>query len=449
MKSKKFSLVINKPIDNFNKKITVDSDKSISIRSFLIGSISEGVSSVNNVLESEDVFSTINCLRKLKVKILYLGSKNYKIFGRGLGSYMIKKSLKLNFGNSGTLARLIIGILTSTPNINIKVFGDKSLNKRSMKKLILLMNKFGAGFFPENKYFFPLRISSSNFPIGISYKSGTSAQLKSAVILAGLNSYGNTEIIESLQSRDHTENMIKKNIKTINISNGRVKKIKIFGKKSLENFSLKVPGDPSSAAFFTALTLLKNNSYLKITNVGLNPTRIGFYSLLKKSGAKIKFVNKRKVNNEKVGDIIVKSSVLKPINASKKYYLNTTDEYPILFIISAFIRGNSFFSGISDLKNKESDRIKEMQKILKQIGIFSSYRKGKLFIRGKNFEKSKIKKVKVSDLGDHRICMSAAILGFLTGYEVKINNFETVGTSSPSFLKIIKQLGGSFVKKSI
>ena len=449
MKSKKFSLVINKPIDNFNKKIVVDSDKSISIRSFLIGSISEGVSSVKNILESEDVFSTINCLRKLKVKILYLGNKNYKIFGRGLGSYMLKKSLKLNFGNSGTLARLIIGILASTPNINIKVFGDKSLNKRSMKKLILLMNKFGAGFFPKNKYFFPLRISSSNFPIGISYKSGTSAQLKSAVILAGLNSFGNTEITESLKSRDHTENMIKKNKQTINISNGRTKKIKIFGKKSLENFSLKVPGDPSSAAFFTALTLLKNNSYLKITNVGLNPTRIGFYSLLKKSGAKIKFVNKRKINNEKVGDIIVKSSVLKPINASKKYYLNTTDEYPILFIISAFIKGVSFFSGISDLKNKESDRIKEMQKILKQIGIFSSYKDGKLFIRGKNFEKSKIKKVKVSDLGDHRICMSAAILGFLTGYEVKINNFETVGTSSPSFLKIIKQLGGTFVKKSI
>ena len=231
------------------------------------------------------------------------------------------------------------------------------------------MNKFGAEFFPKNKFFFPLRISSSNYPIGISYKSGTSAQLKSAVILAGLNSYGNTEIIENLKSRDHTENMLKKNKNAIKIKNGKTKKIKIFGKKNLENFSIKVPGDPSSAAFFTALTLLKNNSYLKIKNVGLNPTRIGFYSLLKKSGAKIKFTNKRKVNNEKVGDIIVKSSKLKPINASKKYYLNTTDEYPILFIISALIKGKSFFSGISDLKNKESDRIKEMQKILKQIGI--------------------------------------------------------------------------------
>ena len=447
MNSKKFSLVINKPIDNFKKNITVDSDKSISIRSFLIGSICEGISSVKNVLESEDVFSTINCLRKLNIKILYLGNKTYKIFGRGLGSYTAKSSLKLNFGNSGTLARLITGIIASTPNINLKIFGDKSLNKRNMKNLIFLMNKFGAEFYPKNKYFFPLLMSSSNYPIGISYKSGTSAQLKSAVILAGLNSYGTTKIIENFKSRDHTENMLKENKQAIKITGNNKKKIKIFGKKSLKNFSLKVPGDPSSAAFFTALTLLKKNSYLKIMNVGLNPTRIGFYSLLKKSGAKIKFINKRKINNERIGDIIVKSSVLKPINASKKYYLNTTDEYPILFIISALIKGNSFFSGISDLKNKESDRVKEMQNILKQIGVFSIFKNGKLLIKGKNLNKNKIIKVNVLDLGDHRICMSAAILGLLTGFEVKIKNFETVGTSSPSFLKIVKQLGGSFAKK--
>ena len=182
--------------------------------------------------------------------------------------------------------------------------------------------------------------------------------------------------------------------------------------------------------------------------MGLNPTRIGFYSLLKKSGAKINFVNKRVVNNEKVGDIVVQSSVLKPINATKKYYLNTTDEYPILFIISALTRGNSFFSGISDLKNKESDRIKEMQKILKQFGVFSKFKKDKLVIKGKRNKKDK-KKIYVSNLGDHRICMSAAVLGLITGFEVKIRNFETVRTSSPSFLKIVKQLGGSFEKKNL
>ncbi len=449
MPTKKFSLFIKEPIKDFNKKINVDSDKSISIRSFLLGSISQGISTVKNVLESEDVYSTINCIKKLNIKILNTGNKTYKIYGKGLGSYNAKNASKLNFGNSGTLARLIIGIITSTPNLSLKIFGDKSLNKRSMKKLINLMSQFGAEFYPKNKFFFPLRISSSNYPIGISYESGTSAQLKSAVILAGLNSYGDTEIKEKLKSRDHTENMLKKNINAIKLKYGKIKKIKIFGKQSLNNFSINVPGDPSSAAFFTALTLLKNNSSLEIKNIGLNPTRIGFYMLLKKCGARIAFVNKRRVNNEKIGDIKIKSSKLRPIRASKEYYLNTTDEYPILFIISAFIKGKSIFSGISDLKNKESDRIGEMQKILKQLGVYSKYQKNKLIIVGKKFDKNRIKKIKVPALGDHRICQSAAILGLLSGLKIEIKNFETVRTSAPSFLKIVKQLGGSFEKKNI
>ncbi len=449
MNSKKFNLVIKKPIQNYRKKITVDSDKSISIRSFLFGSICQGISLVKNVLESEDVLSTISCLRKLNIKILNIGNKTYKIYGKGLGSYNARNWEKLNFGNSGTLARLITGIITSTPNLNLEIFGDKSLNKRSMKKLINLMSQFGAEFYPKNKFFFPLRISSSNYPIGISYNSGTSAQLKSAVILAGLNSYGDTEILEELKSRDHSENMLKKNKHAIKVKNGKIKKITIFGKQNLSNFSINIPGDPSSAAFFTALTLLKSNSYLEIKNVGLNPTRIGFYNLLKKSGAKIFFVNKKKVNNELIGDIKIKSSKLKPINASDKYYLNTTDEYPILFVISAFIKGKSTFSGISDLKNKESDRIREMQKILKQIGVYSKYQNNKLMILGKQFSENKMKNIKVPSLGDHRICQSAAILGLLTGLKVEIKNFETVRTSAPSFLKIIKQLGGSFEKKNL
>ena len=447
MPSESFSIVIKKPIKDFKKNIIVDSDKSISIRSFLIGSICEGISKVKNVLESEDVFSTIKCLRKLNVKINYRGKKTYEVFGRGLGSYTAKKNLLLDFGNSGTASRILTSILSTTPNIDVKLTGDKSLKKRSMQKLITLMTKFGAEFFPKNKFFFPLRISSSNYPIGITYESGTSAQLKSAVILAGLNSFGNTKITEKLRSRDHTENFLIKNKNAIKIENGKIKKIKIFGKKNLVNFSINVPGDPSSAAFFTALALLKKKSFLKIKNVGLNPTRIGFYSLLKKSGAKISFLNKKKVNDELVGDIVVKSGRLHPINASKEYYLNTTDEYPILFIMSAFIKGKSSFSGILDLKNKESDRIKEMQKILKQIGIYSKYKNDKLIIFGKQFKKKEIKKIKVPSLGDHRICQSAAILGLLTGLTVEIKNFETVRTSAPSFLKIVKKLGGSFEKK--
>jgi 3-phosphoshikimate 1-carboxyvinyltransferase len=444
MSSKKFNLIVNQKISPFKKKIEVDSDKSISIRSFLIGAISNNISSAKNILESEDVLSTIKCLKKLGVKIKKVKSRNYLIYGKGLGSLFAKKNIKLNFGNSGTLARLLIGILSTTPNIEARISGDNSLKKRSMKKLIELMTKFGVSFFPKNKFNFPLKIISSNLPIGISYISKKSAQLKSAVIFAALNSYGDTNIVEQEKSRDHTENMLLKSTQSIKIKNGRKRMIRIIGKKYLGQIDVSVPGDPSSAAFFIALTLLNQNSSVKIKNVGLNPTRTGFYQLLKKQGAKIKFNNLKKINNEIRADIHAESCVLKPIKASRDYYVNATDEYPILFVVAALIKGTSIFRGIGDLANKESNRIKEMQKVLKQIGVKTIATKNELKIFGKGIIDASNKKVTVPNLGDHRICMSSFILAILTGAKTKINNFETVYTSSPSFLKIIKSLGGKF-----
>ena len=350
----------------------------------------------------------------------------------------------MNFGNSGTLARLLIGILSTTPEIEVKVFGDHSLNQRNMKNLINLMSEFGASFLPKNKFNFPLKLISSEIPIGFTYKAGVSAQLKSAVILAGLNSFGNTKIIEKERSRDHTENMLYPNSQAIKIKSLKKKLIYVYGKKFLNPIRIEVPGDPSSAAFFTAFTLLNDNSFLKIKNVGLNPTRIGFYNLLKKQGAKIKFKNITRKNNEIRGDIFVKNCKIKPIRATKKYYANTTDEYPILFVIAALIKGVSTFEGIGDLSNKESNRIKEMQKVLSQVGIKSYSEKNKLKIFGKGLLDANKKNIVVPSLGDHRICMSAVILALLTGAKTKIKNFETVNTSSPSFLKIIKLLGGKF-----
>jgi len=445
MQSKSFSLKLNHKIKPFKKSIRVDSDKSLSIRSFLIGSISQNISSVKNVLESDDVISAINCLRKLGVQIKKDKPQSYKIYGKGLGSLFAKKNLTLNFGNSGTLARLLVGILSTTPNIEIRVRGDRSLNKRNMKKLIKLMSEFGAEFLPKNKFNFPLKIISTEMPIGINYKAGVSAQLKSAVILAGLNSFGITELIEDKKSRDHTENMLIKNSQVIKIKKGKKRTIKVFGKKHLNPINIDVPGDPSSAAFFVALTLLNKNSSLKIRNVGLNPTRIGFYELLKRHGANIKFYNKRKRNNEITGDISIKSGKLKkPINAPKNFYEKTTDEFPMLFCIAALTKGISVFKGIKDLANKESNRIKEMQNVLKQIGIKSIATKNEIKIYGKNFIENKDKKIKVPNLGDHRICMSSTILSLITGIKTNINNFETVNTSSPNFLKIIKSLGAKF-----
>lgn len=444
MSRKSFNLKINYKLQPFNKTIVVDSDKSISIRSFIMSSVSNNISSVKNVLESEDVFSTINCLKKLGVKIIKKKNKNYLIYGKGLGSFSIKKNSELNFGNSGTLARLLIGLLSTNPNIKLKIKGDHSLNKRNMKKLINLMQQYGANFLPKNKFFFPLEIISSEMPIGIQYKAGKSAQLKSAVILAGLNSYGLTKIIENESSRNHTENMLLNNKKVIKIKNSKRKIIEINGKNNLKNLKINVPGDPSSAAFFVALTLLRKNSSIKIKNVGLNTTRIGFYNLLIKHGAKIKFKNIKLENNEPRGDILVESSKLKPIIASKNYYVNSTDEYPILFVIASLLNGVSIFKGIEDLANKESNRIVEMQKVFKQVGIKTLAKKSEIKIFGKGLIDASSKKISVPNLGDHRICMSSFVFAVLTGAKTKIKNFETVYTSSPSFLKIIKQLGAKF-----
>jgi 3-phosphoshikimate 1-carboxyvinyltransferase len=449
MNPKKFDLILNKKILPFKKTINVDSDKSISIRSLLISSISQGSSLIKNTLESEDVISAINCLKKLGVKISKSKKGEYLVFGKGLGSFQIKKGNKLNFGNSGTLARLLIGILSTTPNIKVYLSGDRSLNNRSMKNLIELMSQFGAQFYPKNKFKFPLRLISSELPIKINYKAGVSAQLKSAVILAGLNSYGNTIISEIERSRDHTENMLLDNPRIITIKNEKIKTITICGKRNLKPLKINVPSDPSSAAFFSALTLLNKNSSIIIKNVCLNPTRTGFYQLLKKQGAKIKFQNLKTKNNELRGDVIVKSCNLKPIKASKLFYTTMTDEYPILFIMASLIKGVSSFKGISDLANKESNRIIEMQNILKQINIKSTFSNGELKIFGQGMFDASNKTINVPNKGDHRLCMSSFILALLTGAKTTIKNFETVFTSSPSFLKIMKNnLGVAFeIKK--
>ena len=446
-----YSVLFKNKIKKFKKVTDVDSDKSVSIRSFLVGSISHGISEVKNVLESEDVFSTIDCLKKLGVKIKKFGKKNYHVYGKGLGSLYTKKNSILNCGNSGTCARLLIGILATTPGIEVIIKGDKSLNKRNMSKLIKIMNEFGAEFYPKNKFNLPLKIISSDLPTAILYEADVSSQLKSATILASANAFGQTIIVENknIESRDHTENIFLKNSDILKIKKEKNKNVlKISGKGHLECLKFSVFGDPSSAAFPAAITMLTPNSYLKIKNVGLNPKRTGFYRLMKMHGAKIVYKNVRKNNiNEIVGDICVKSSKLKPIRANAKMYPSMPDEYPISFVIAALTPGVHIFNGISELYNKESSRAYEIKKILNQIGIKCKLTKDQMKIFGTNKVKRKL--IKVSSLGDHRICMSSAVLSLVTSCPAYIRGFETVNTSSPSFLKTIKALGGKFEIKKV
>ena len=438
-------VIFKKKINRFRKSIYPDTDKSISIRSFIVGSISQGVSKVSRVLEGTDTLAVIACLRKLGVKIKKINKlkANYEIFGKGLGSFYCKKNTILDFSNSGTGSRLIQGCIATNPNIQVKLVGDRSLSKRSMKKIIKVMEEFGAEYFPKNRFNFPLTMVSSELPIGIKHVAGISSQIKSAVILAGLNAFGKTLVVEKTKSRDHTERMLDHN-SAIKIKRGKNNFIEVKGQENLKPINISVPGDPSSASFYAALCLLNKSSKIILKKVHINPTRIGFFNIIRKHKGKISFKNKKIQGSEMVCDIHVQSSQLKPLKVEGKFFVSCQDEYPIMFVIAALLPGTSIFKGIEDLANKESNRIKEMQKILRQIGIKTLASKNEMKIYGNPDLNIHNKKIYVSGILDHRILMSSSILSLLTGIEASLKNFEQVKSSCPNFLSTIRGLGGKF-----
>ena len=441
-----FSVSINKKIKAFEKTITVESDKSISHRSLLIASQCIGVSKISNILESEDVKNTIICLKKLGVKIVKK-NKNYLVFGNGFGSFRKPKNNLLYAGNSGTLARMLFAILATQSNLKIKVTGDKSLNKRDMKRIIEPLSKIGCNFYPKNKTKLPLIIEGTSMPLAQKHlETIGSAQVKSAILLASLNTPGITQIEVKKISRNHTENLlssIKANIKVK--KNGHL--ISLKGQKNLFGFNIKIPGDPSSAAPFVILALLTKNSKLLIKNININKTRIGFINILKKMNANIRTKNINKKNDEPVGDIVIKNSYLKSIRCPKNLVPSAIDEFPLLFVVASVTDGISKFNGIEELRHKESDRIKSMEIGLNQIGIRTKSTKDSITIYGNSNIKLK-RTLKISPQDDHRIAMAFFCLGQILNGKIEINNFQTVNTSFSKFLKTMKKIGATFeIKK--
>ncbi len=446
--NKKFSVSINKKIEKFNKKIKIPGDKSCSIRAILFASQCIGLSTIKNLLESEDVLDCINSLKKsLGVKII---KKNniYQVYGNGLNSFKVKKKItKIYVGNSGTFARLLCGLL-STHTGKFYLYGDYSLNKRDFTRVTQPLEKIGAFFYPRHKKTLPLTIQGTSMPLAQKHVENIgSAQVKGLIMMSALSTPGITTIEEKKISRNHTELFLKKinaDIKVKKIKNGNL--ISIKGQKNLYGFKYTVGSDPSSAAFLIALTLLTPKSKLVIHNILCNDTRIYFLKILKKANANIKINNLRKISGELVGSITIFSSKLKPIVISKDIG-KFIDELPILFIIAALTKGTSKFKNIADLKNKESNRLLESKKILAQAGIKCKITKDAITIYGKNKIETQNRTISVKLKGDHRICMSSAILALITGIRTKINNFETVNTSFPGFISSIKSLGGKIVIK--
>ena len=446
--NKKFSVSINKKIEKFNKKIKIPGDKSCSIRAILFASQCIGLSKIKNLLESEDVLNCVNSLKKsLGVKIV---KKNniYQIYGNGLSSFKVKKKItKIYVGNSGTFARLLFGLL-STHSGKFYLYGDHSLNKRDFTRVTQPLEKTGAFFFPRNKKTLPLTIEGTNMPLAQKHvENKGSAQVKGLMMMSALSTPGITTIEEKKISRNHTELFLKKinaDIKVKRLKKGNL--ISIKGQKNLYGFDYTIGSDPSSAAFLIALTLLTPESKLIIHNVLCNDTRIFFLKILKKVNANIKINNLRKVSGELVGSITTFSSKLKPIIISKDIG-KFIDELPVLFIIAALTKGVSKFKNIGDLKNKESNRLLETKKILAQAGIKCKITKDTMVIYGKDKIETRNKSILAKTKSDHRICMSSAILALVTGIRTKIKNFETVNTSFPGFIPLIKNLGGKIVIK--
>ena len=428
-------------------ELFIPGDKSISHRALILGSCAVGKTTIENLLESEDVLATLNALKELGVKI----KKNnnlWEVFGNGLGSLQNPEKT-LNLGNSGTGVRLLMGLVSGC-DITVSFKGDDSLSTRPMKRVLIPLKKSGAEIL-SNDYKLPVTIKGNKIPIPIQYYSSlSSAQVKSCVLLNGLTSTGNTTYSELTKSRDHTEKMLHFMGAEIysQILNDGINKINLKGLPNLKCKHFKIPNDPSSAAFPSAAALIIPDSEIKIKDVCLNNLRTGFYESVRDMGGFVKFTNKRNISGEVVGDILVKYSKLRGIVVPEKRVPSMIDEFPIFCIVACFAEGETIMTGIKDLRNKESDRIKEMVENLKKIGFSVKSTINSITIRG-NKKVNPHKEIIIDSKFDHRIAMSFLCLGMLMENGIRVKNAETIRTSFPGFEDTMKSIGSNFKIKRV
>tara|TARA_B100000035_G_scaffold160856_1_gene137083 strand:+ start:1288 stop:2592 length:1305 start_codon:yes stop_codon:yes gene_type:complete len=420
------SLIINQP-NNLTGEIFVPGDKSITHRAIMLGSLSSGRLDIKNSLLSEDCKRTVDAFIKLGVNIT-INDTTISIYGKGLNSLKPPSSI-IDAGNSGTLARLISGVL-AVQNFDSSISGDCSLVKRPMKRIIDPLTVAGAN------------ISSSDNLMPLSFKQSTnlkiinytclipSAQIKSCLILASLFLDGTSIIKETIKTRDHTERMLQFLDYPISINDNV---ISIDGNGTISAKDIKIPSDISSASFLIVGALIKPNSNIILKSIGINSLRTGIIDVLIKMGADIKMVNHTNIGNEPVADIIVRSSILKPVNLSGDIISRLIDELPILFIACACCEGVSVIKDIEELRHKESDRIKSMEEGLIALGIKVESTTNSIQISGGSF-KGGI----VNSNSDHRVAMSFLIAGLVSLKPITVINTDNINTSFPNFVDILR-----------
>ena len=433
-------IFIDNKITSFHRTIKISSDKSLSIRTILLASQAIGISKISNLLESEDVINSLKIIKKLGIN--YKKTKKcYEIYGFGLNGYNPKNNTVINAGNSGTLGRLILSLLIKT-NKKIKLIGDKSLSKRDFSRVTVPLKLFGANI-KSKKNSLPIIIQGTDFLRPINYfENKGSAQCKSSVMLAALNTPGTTKI-KAKKSRNHTELLFKYLKLPIKIkSTKNFDLIEVKGLQQFDAFNYVIPGDISSSAFFIVLTILTNNSKLILKNININKSRTGIITILKKMNCNIILKNKKIYKGEKTADLIVKSSdKITGVNCPASLNSSAIDEFLIIFLVAAKAKGISNFKNLGELNKKESPRLNFAVNFLNRIGIKVERKKDNIKIYGNpNLEINKHLHIK-NYLKDHRIFMMSCIAALSFGGKWRIEDKDSINTSFPIFLKILKNLG--------
>jgi len=433
---------INEKIKKYNKKIYIPGDKSLSIRFVLIASQAIGKSIAYNLLKSEDVMNALKTIKKLGIN--YRIKKNFcEINGKGLNGFKFKNNTIINAGNSGTLARLIFGLLINSKNTVI-LKGDKSLSKRDFSRVIVPMKKFGQNIHSKN-YKLPIKIKGTIYPMPINYvETKASAQIKSCILLAAMKTSGITNI-KCIPSRDHTEKLYKYLKLPIKITKEKKFELISFkGTKNYKSFNYIIPGDISSASFFIVLTLLTKNSKILIKDVNVNNSRTGIIDILKKMNGRIKIKNKKIYKGEEIADIECRYSPnLKGVKIDPKINSRAIDELPLIFCLAcAKAKGVSYAKNLGELRHKEQDRLKFILKFLKMIGIKAIEKNNNLKIYGNPNLKLNQSYIINNFMKDHRAFMLACVAALtLGGKKWTIHDVDSINTSFPNFINILKNLG--------
>lgn len=433
------SNLLSKPGAPLSGTVHVPGDKSISHRALMLSAIAVGRSEIRGLLEGEDVLATAKAMRQMGATIEKAGEGHYVVHGLGVGGLMSPADV-VDMGNSGTSTRLLMGLIAAH-DMTVTMTGDASLRSRPMGRVIDPLSDIGASFSAREGRFLPLTLQGTPDPLALDYTPPmASAQVKSAVLLAGLNTPGQTVVRESVATRDHTERMLAAMGASITvIQDGPNRVITLVGQPELKPINIDVPGDISSSAFLLVAATIIPQSDITIENVGLNPLRTGIIPALQAMGADISIINERELGGEPVGDLRVKSAELKAVQGLPVDPSTMIDEFPVLFCAAAVAQGISRFTGLEELRVKESDRIAVMAKGLAANGVQIEELPDGLVVHGAGG--------KISGGGlveshlDHRIAMSFAVLGQMALRPIIIDDASPIQTSFPSFIELMQGLG--------